>query len=163
MSASLRVLAVLAILALVLGAAPAALAAGPTREVFDLDDPALDVEEAAFWTDVCGFAVGVDNSGHITALVFPDGRRSMVRIDSYHIRATYTNLATGTSVRLRDIGPDRWYVRNGTLYVGVTGRSTTGSGVIGLVVIDVATGDVVHQAGNEVGLFQDRLCAALGG
>ncbi len=66
MPRSLRVLAILASLAVLLAAAPAVLGGGPTRDVVDLDDPAIDIEEAAFWTEECGFAVGVDNSGHIT-------------------------------------------------------------------------------------------------
>ena len=163
MPASQRVLAVLATFAMLLTAAPAALAAGPVRTVFSLNDPALDTDEAAFWTATCGFAVGVDNSGHINVLEFPAGSRSMLEIDAYDVHTTYVNLATGTTVRLRDAGPDRFYVRDGRVYVGITGRSTTGTGVIGLVVFDFETGAIVHTAGNDVGLFQDTLCEALAG
>ena len=102
------------------------------------------------------------NAGHVIYQVFPDGRRSMLALDHYNIRATYTNLETGTVVLLRDIGPDRWYVRDGNAYLGVTGRSTTFSGVIGLVVFDLATEQVVKSAGNEVGNFWDSICEALG-
>ncbi len=162
MPRSLRVLAILATLAVLLGAAPAALGAGPTREVISLADPALDAEEAAMLTEQCGVPVSASNAGHIIIQVFPDGRRSVFGIDHYNIRATYTNLATGATVRLRDIGPDRWYIRDGKAYLGVTGRSTTFSGVIGLVVFDLETEEIVKSAGNEVGIFWDTICDALG-
>jgi hypothetical protein len=159
---ALRVLAILASLAVLLGAAPAVLGGGPTRDVLDLDDPAFDIEEAAFWTQECGFEVGVDNSGHITTLAFPAGNRKMLQIDSYHIYVTYWNVETGRTIKLRDVGPDRVYLRGGRAYIAVTGRSLTGTGTIGQVVIDLETDEIVHQAGREVGLFQDQLCAALG-
>ncbi|HEX5827648.1 MAG TPA: hypothetical protein VFY23_09020 [Candidatus Limnocylindrales bacterium] len=155
-------LGVLASLALVLALAVPASAAGPTREVISLDDPALDAAESEWLSGLCGFEVSANNAGHIIIQVFPDGRRSMLELDHYNIRATYTNVETGRSVRLRDIGPDRWYVRDGKAYLGVTGRSTTFSGVIGLVVFDLETEEVVKSAGNEVGIFWDSICEALG-
>jgi len=160
---SLASLATLAMLAATIGAAPAALAAGPQRIVVDLDDPALDAEESAAYTEACGFEVAADNAGHIIMLVFPESRKRMLEINVYGIRATYTNVETGASIRLRDDGPDRIYVKDGSLFVGVTGRSTTGTGVVGLTVIDLTTFEVVKQAGNDVGLFQDQLCDALAG
>ena len=159
MRASLGVIA--SVVLLVGLTAPTALAAPPQRTVIDLNDPALDADESAWWSNACQFPVVADNTGHVIVLSFPGGPRSILELAVYGIRATYTNPATGTSVRLRDIGPDRLYIRDGRMYVGVTGRSTTGTGVIGLVVIDLATGDIVHQAGNDVGLFQDSLCEAL--
>jgi hypothetical protein len=161
---SLRVLASLATLAFLVGVpAPAALAAGPERFVIDLDDPQVDAEEAEFWSGECGFEVAVDNRGHIMGAIFPAGHRSVVELDHYLIRASYTNVETGTVVRLRDIGPDRFYLRAGRAYVAVTGRSLTGTGTIGQVVFDLETNEIVHQAGRETGLFQDQLCDALAG
>ena len=158
----IRMLTLLATLAILVGAlVPAALAAGPERTLIDLDDPQIDVEESAFWSDECGFDVAANNRGFIRYTVFPAGRRSVLEIDHYGIRATYTNVATGTSARLQDIGPDRFYVRDGRAYVAVTGRSTTGTGTIGQVVFDLETNEIVHQAGRDVGLFQDALCDAL--
>src|SRR6187402_2442118 len=133
-------------LALLLTLVPGALAGGqgPTREVLDLNDPQVDIDESAWASEQCGFEIDARVSGHWTFLVFPDGRRT-VEIDSYHTLVTYTNVETGATLRLRDIGPDRFYIKDGVAYVGVTGRSTTGSGVIGLVVINLDTGDVVLQ------------------
>jgi hypothetical protein len=160
-SRSLRVLAILASVLVLLGAAPAAIGGGPTREVISMADPALDAEESASLTEECGFPVRARNAGHIIIQVFPAGSRKMQQLDHYNIRATYTNLETGAYVLLRDIGPDRWYVRDGKAYVAVTGRATTSTGVIGQVVIDLETGETVKSVGNDVGVFWDRLCAAL--
>ena len=161
MSLSVRVLASLATLAILLAAVPAALAAGPTREVFDLDDPQIDVDESAWVSGLCGFAVDAQVSGRIQAVVYPEGRRHVIEIDHYVQRVTYTNLETGRVVKLRDIGPDRFYIRDGRLYVAVTGRAVTSQGNIGQVVIDLETNEVVFRAGNDVGLFNDQLCDAL--
>jgi hypothetical protein len=156
-----RVLASLATVALVIGvAAPAALAAGPQRTVIDLNDPQIDIDESAWASDMCGFPIRAEVSGHIIVLVFPDGRRR-VQTNVYNQKATYTNVATGTSLRLRDIGPDRTYWLDGRLVTAITGRSLTGAGVIGLVIVDVETGEVLFQAGNEVGYFYDGFCAAM--
>jgi predicted metalloprotease with PDZ domain len=157
------VLTILATLATLAGAlVPAVLAAGPERTVISLADPELDAQESAILTEQCGVPVSASNAGHVIYQVFPGGPRSITELDHYNIRATYTNLATGTSVRLRDIGPDRFYIRDGKAYLGVTGRSTTFSGVIGLVVFDLETGEIVKSAGNEVGIFWDSICEALG-
>ena len=162
MPRSLRVLAILASLAVLLGAAPAVLGGGPTREVVSLADPALDAAESADLTARCGVPVSASNAGHIIYQSFPEGRRSVMELDHYNIRATYTNLDTGASVRLRDIGPDRFYSRGDTLYVAVTGRATTSTGVIGQTVFNLALEDPIKTVGNDVGLFWDQICEALG-
>jgi hypothetical protein len=159
---SLRVLAILASLLVLLGAAPAALGAGPTREVVSLADPELDAAESAMLTAQCGVPVSASNAGHIIYQSFPSGRRSVMGIDHYAIRATYTNLLTGATVRLRDIGPDRWYSRGDTLYLAVTGRATTSTGVIGQTVFNLALDDPIKTVGNNVGVFWDSICEALG-
>jgi hypothetical protein len=113
----------------VLGAAtaPAVLAAGPQREVFDLNSAAADAEESEWASDPCGFPVVADMSGHIGVLVFPDGR-GLTELDTYAARVTYANPATGVSASVHDSGPDRFLVKDGMRYVAVTGRSTTGTG-----------------------------------
>ena len=163
MPRSLRVLAILASLLVLLGAAPAAFAGGPTREVVDLNDPQIDIDETAWATGWCGFPVVAQVSGRIQVKVFPEGRRATQELDIYGIRVWYRNPANGKTAYLRDIGPDRFFVRDGHPYVAVTGRSSNGSGVIGVVVIDMVTGDVVHSAGNDVGVFNDWFCGAIAG
>ena len=135
------------------------LAAGPTREVADLNDPVLDVDESAFATDLCGFQVDADVSGHIAYLIFDGGgTQSVQELNLYAVRFTYTNPATGVTVRTGDVGPDRFYVRKGSLYIAITGRSFN----IGVVVINLETGEVVHEAG-KANTFYDTLCDNLAG
>jgi hypothetical protein len=159
MRPTLRVLATLASLAVVLAAAPAALAGPPAREVISLNDPAIDVDESAWASDLCGFPVDADVSGHIQVIAH-DGTGHVLGLDVYGIRATYRNPDTGATFHYRDIGPDRVFVKDGRVYVAVTGRSS-GSGVIGVVVIDVEADEVVHVAGNDVGDFYDGMCETL--
>ena len=136
------------------------LAAGPTREVFDLNDPQIDVDESAFWSAECGFPVQADISGQIAFLIFPDGDgRSVVELDVFGIRAAFTNPATGKTLRNTDVGPDRIYVQDGILYVAITGRSFN----LGVVIFDITNGFVlVHQAGRDNGFFEG-LCDNLAG
>jgi hypothetical protein len=143
----------------VLGLTATASAARPQVFQFSFDDPAIEAGEAAFVSDVCGFPVEVDLEGKVVVHIFGGGRT--VQVDSYSIRGLYTNPANGKTWRLVDAGPDRVYVRDGELFLGITGRSLTGSGVIGLVVIDLATGEAVFTAGNERGFYVDTICAAL--
>jgi hypothetical protein len=155
-------LGVLASLALLFALVPVAAAAGPVRNVINLADPALDADESAWLSEECGFPVKAVNAGHIIEMTFPAGRRTKTQINVYGIRATYTNLDSGVSVKLVDAGPDRFYTKGGRLYVAVTGRSTTGTGTIGVVVFDLETDEIVHESGKEVGIFWDSICDRLG-
>lgn len=140
----------------------AVLGAAPPREVLDLNDPALDAEETAYVSSLCGFPITAEVSGRISFTTLADGSRpGTFALDVYGIRVTYVNPETGAVLRLRDIGPDRFYVQDGAAYVAVTGRSETGTGVVGVVKIDLATNEVVHEAGKNVGFIYDRLCTAL--
>lgn len=148
-----------AVLLCAFGLTAAAGAARPEIFQVSLDDPAIEAEEVAFVSGICGFPVEVDLEGKIVVHVFDGGRT--IEVDNYSVRGLYTNPANGETWRLIDAGPDRVYVRDGQIFVGITGRSLTGSGVIGLVVIDTATGDVAFTAGNDVGFYTDTLCPAL--
>ena len=57
MVARLRVLVLIASAVALLGAAPAALAAGPEHWVDSLNDPQIDLDETAWASDWCGFEV----------------------------------------------------------------------------------------------------------
>ena len=157
-----RLLSVVVVLLLALLLPAGALAAPPSRLVIDLNDPSLDVDESALVSDLCGFDVDAQVSGHIILTVFDDGSaRRVVELDHFGILTTYTNVATGAVVRLRDIGPDRYYVRDGVLYVAVTGRSEGGTGIVGVVKINLETGEVELVAGNDIGRINDRICDQL--
>lgn len=142
-------------------AAPAA-AAKPTVFTVSFADPAIEADYAAALTDACGVPIDVSIAGKVVVHEFSGGA-PLVAIHSYSFRLTATNPATGASTIVRDAGPDRIRIDHdsGHLEVAVTGRSTTGSGVIGQVVVDLDTGEVLSVAGNEVGLFTDTVCAAI--
>jgi len=149
------VAAVICALALLSSAA----AARPEIFTFSFDDPAIEANEAAFVSGICGFPVTVDLEGKVVVHVFADGRT--LEIDNYNIRGLYTNPANGETWKLVDAGPDIFFVRDGKVFVAVTGRSLTGSGVIGHVVIDLDTGAAVFTAGNDRGFYVDAICSAL--
>ena len=149
--------ALFAVLAL---AGPAA-GAQPSREVFDLDSPVFEADVAAFLTEECGTEIEADLEGRITVLVFEDAVSGVVERDIYEAKYTFTNPETGAVFSLHDAGPDTWVVRDGTLFLASSGRSTTGTGVIGRVVRDLATGERVFEAGKPTGDFVERVCEAL--
>jgi hypothetical protein len=157
----MRVLVALSLLLFALVLPSSALAAPPTHETISLNDPALDAEESAWASDWCGFPVVGNVSGHIRIHIKSKTGPGVVELAIYGIRIQYTNPANGATFKVRDIGPDRFFVKDGRLYVAVTGRSEGGTGTIGQVVIDLETGEVVRQAGREIGLYWDRLCQAI--
>ncbi len=149
-----------ALTAMLAFAGPAA-GAKPSRVVIDLDDPAIEAEEAALVSEACGTEIDVDLSGRIIILVLDKPDTGVVELNVFHIEATFTNPKTGATFSLLDVGPDVYFVRDGKLFVAITGRSLTGSGVIGRVVVDVETGEVVFEAGQPVGDYPEIVCEAL--
>jgi hypothetical protein len=141
-----------------------AAAAQPTRIFVDLDDPAFEAELAGILTTACGADIAADTRGHVIVLLFA-GRKGETRpeIDVFGTHAGFTNLETGATYSLVDVGPDIYSFdrTTGHLTVAVTGRSITGSGVIGRVVVDLDTGEVISVAGNEQGDWVENACAAL--
>jgi hypothetical protein len=157
-----RLLSLAVVGLLALGLPAAAIAAPPTRFVVDLNDPETDVAESDYVSGLCGFEIDAEVAGHIIFTLFEDAsQRHVVELDHFGIRTTYTNPATGAVVRVRDIGPDRYYISDGVLHVAITGRSEGGTGIVGVVKINLETGEVEHVAGNDIGVFFDRLCGQL--
>jgi hypothetical protein len=150
-----------ALIALLAFAGPAA-GGPPDRDVIDLDDPALEAEEAALLTRACGTEIDVDLSGRIIFLVLDKPvDAGVTELNIYGFRATFTNPETGATLSLHDVGPDVVFVRDGKLFIALTGRSTTGSGVIGRVVVDLETNEVVLEAGKPVGDYVEVVCEAV--
>jgi hypothetical protein len=139
-------------------------AAKPTKFVIDLDDPALEAELSGVLTDACGAEIVADTRGHVIVLLFA-GRRGDVRpeIDVFGSHFAFRNVETGATYTIVDVGPDIYFIdpSTGHLVVAITGRSLTGSGVIGRVVIDTVTGEVLSVAGNDQGDWVANACAAL--
>jgi hypothetical protein len=144
--------------------AGSASAAKPTKLVIDLDDPLVEADFEAILGSACGADIAADVRGHIIVLLFA-GREGETRpeIDVFHTQATFTNVDTGATYSLIDVGPDIYSfdAATGHLTVAVTGRSLTGSGVIGRVVFDLDTGEIISSAGNPEGDWVENACAAL--
>lgn len=158
----MRAAALLAAVAAAAVGAAAASAAPPTVFHVAFDDPVIEADFAAFLSATCGAPVDVALDGKVVVHEFA-GPSRLVEIDSYSLRLTATNTATGASIVIRDAGPDvvAFDRTTGHLTIAITGRSTTGSGVIGRVVVDLDTGEVLSQAGNERGFFGEIVCAAI--
>ena len=156
-----RLLAAVSIAALVLTGA--AVAAKPTQFRVSLDDPVLEADLAAVLTDACGTAVTANTGGFILVKLFDrKGGGGPAEMSVFHLTATFTNVATGATTSLLDVGPDRLtFDRNGNPIITIIGRSLTGSGVIGRVVVDATTGTVLSSSGRGVGDWVENVCAEL--
>ena len=124
--------------------------AGPPIFV-NLDDPEIEAEESAFFTEFCGFPVTVDLEGGFQILLVsasPRAKRQTVELHNFRLRYTFTN-AAGESTKETVAGPDRFYIQDGQLFLAITGRSIGG---IGLFVINLETGEVVKIAGRDPGI-----------
>lgn len=155
---------VLATLAVATLAQPV-LAGGPTRTRIDLNDPAIDARESADATAACGFQVAASIKGQWTLRTYPAGRsgRSPSTLNTFATIGSYTAVATGVTIRYRDVGSARTYTVDGRRVTAYAGRLTSVTGTIGRVVYDVQTNAVTFQAGRVVGRFYDSLCARLAG
>ena len=130
-----------------------------TRAVFDFSGGPFDI--------VC-------NDGQLTRneagwgqfREFGQQNNRNVELDVFHFIITYTN-ADGDRFVWRDVGPDHYYLEGGELFVTVTGRSTASGNidrtqiVVGHVVLNLSTGEVVFAAGRELGTVNDLACDAL--
>jgi hypothetical protein len=155
------------VLGAVLGAALlASLAAGtvsaarPTIIRIDVSDPAREAGFEADLFEVCGFAIDVEATGHVIVHVF-NGHPRLVEIDNYRMFETFS--ANGKTLVVRpDSGPDIiWVGKDGHTYIALTGRSVTGSGVIGRTVFDLTTLELVSSNGRELGDFFEWVCEGL--
>jgi hypothetical protein len=141
-----------------------AVAAKPTRTVVDLDDPAFEAEIGGVLSEACDAEIVADASGHVIISVFTDRTGEFKHeLNVFGTHVTFTNADTGATYGLVDVGPDIYSIdrRTGHLTVAVTGRSLTGSGVIGRVVIDLETGEILSSVGNPQGDWVANACAAL--
>ena len=143
--------------------ATSVLAAPPTK--VDLDDPELEAAISALLTDACGFPVTTDIEGHIIIRTFEQesGRgRAPLELNVFRTLIYFTNVETGSTTRLVDAGPDRYWVNaDGDLMLSLVGQSTTGSGVIGHTIVNLDTGEIEFVAGREAGDWIENVCAAL--
>jgi hypothetical protein len=128
-------------------------ASNPNKLVFAFD-------ETTTITCSGGAVLTRNQKGWVQIRGFRGAGTRNLELDVFHQVLTYTNTA-GQTFAFRDVGPDRYYLNQaGELVIAITGRST-GSGVIGHVVINLDTGEVLLVAGKEFGLVDDLACATL--
>ena len=96
--------------------------------------------------------------GYIQGRFFPQANNRNVQLTVYHNTWTFTNTAGETFV-FREVGPDHVYMRDGKLYVSVIGRMPFGP--VGHLIFDLATGDLVFEAGRDFGEVVLQACEAL--
>jgi len=159
-SRSFGLLAALVLAAVI--AAPVA-AAKPTRIVIPFGTPEDNAETSAAMSGFCGFpVVATTDHGHLIIHLFQKAS-GVVQINNYNtVRLVLLNPANGKRVVVRtDAGPDITRVRpDGTVTIEIMGRSVTGSGYAGRVVINLTTGEVTTH-GKLLGDFWADLCPAL--
>jgi hypothetical protein len=98
--------------------------------------------------------------GWVQVRLFERGKSRNVELDVFHSVIRFES-TSGETYLFRDVGPDHYYIdRNGDLIVAITGRST-GSGVIGHVVINLETGETLLVAGQAFGTAAALACEAL--
>ena len=154
------VLAAIFAIALVVPAA----AGRPEKIVISFDDPVLEAEISALLTDACNAPITADLDGKVVVIVLDKpASQGAVEINAFEIRNSFTNTATGATAEIVDAGPDLYSIdpETGHLVVAITGRALTGSGVIGRVVIDLETGEVITVSGLAKGDWIENLCGEL--
>jgi len=132
-----------------------AYSAKPETSKFDLS--VISEDESEFASEACGLPIEAVARGHIITTIFSEGPNPHVAINRFNARVLYTNLDTGETYRLTDAGPDI----EGDDTIAVIGRSITGSGVIGRVVFDLETGEILFEAGHRVHAGGDEYITAI--
>jgi hypothetical protein len=156
--------AILTTMLISLALTAAATAATPTKTVISFDDPELEAAIAKDLTAACGTPVAVDLSGKVEIIVLDKTTSAgAIEINAFETRGTFTNIETGATASLVDAGPDllKYDPKSGHVVVAITGRSLTGSGVVGRVVVDLDTGEVLSVAGLVKGDWIENICAEL--
>lgn len=144
--------------AMALGLATPAMAAQPT--ITKVDFSQFEGFAEADWATECGFPVDVEFRGHIIFREFDGGRH--LELNTWQTFQSYS--ANGTTfVAPPTNGPDMlWLAGDGTTYLAIVGRSPA-DGLIGRLVRNDDTGDIVSSNGRVIDNPFDDVCAALAG
>jgi hypothetical protein len=133
---------------------PGALAGKPTFERITVDETFAD----DFLTDACGVPVTTHAEGDITIRTFSGGGTGPAQITTLNI--ALTAMAGGNTYRFRDVGADHAQIKpDGTVVLMIVGQVPFG--FAGVLKIDLATGEVLHEPhANREARLEDA-CAAL--
>ena len=105
-----------------------------------------DVADGELFSDLCGFEITAESSGHVVFHNESRGANNFIANWNIVVRLT----SATDSYFLVDSGPDMIHRRAGKEYLTISGRSLTGSTVIGRVEINLDTEEVTLH-GNLVG------------
>jgi hypothetical protein len=140
---------------------PTGVAYSAKPETTRVDLSVISEDESQFASQACAFPIEAVVRGHVITTIFSEGPNPHVAINRFNIRISYTNPETGETFRITDAGPDI----EGDDTVAIIGRSITGSGVIGRVVFDLETGEILFEAGRRLtaggGAYITAVCEAL--
>ena len=138
MRTTIRLATAISAAALMLAAATPAQAAAPTIERIPIDDTFYD----GFLSAECGVDVTTTVHGFRIQREFVDGAGNLVSLAT--INVTGTSMSEFGSVRIKDVGADQVKVApDGTVTLSITGQVPFG--FAGVLVLDVDTGEVLHE------------------
>ena len=133
---------------------PGALAGKPTFERFTVDETFAD----EFLTEECGVPVTSHAEGHVTVRTFSGDGTGPARVSSVNVAVTAT--AGDNTYRFRDVGADHTQVKpDGSVIVMIIGQLPFD--FAGVLKIDPATGDVLHEPQDNREGQLEKACAAL--
>jgi hypothetical protein len=97
-------------------------------------------------------------AGWVQYRVFGEGSSRTVELDVFHRTFTFTN-AAGDVYKEQDVGPVRYWVQDGHLFVANVGRIV---GLwVGTFVVDLDTGETIFEAGQELEPARRAACEKL--
>lgn len=120
-------------------------------ERFDLDETFAD----GFLTAECGVPVTTHIRGHIIFRAFADGTNLEVNTLNFALTAT----AGDNSYRFRDVGADHVQVTKEGTVLSIVGQGPVRA--IGVLKINLTTGEVIHEPGKDISGRLEEACAAL--
>ena len=131
---------------------PVAFAGKPTMERFDVDGTFAD----GFLTAACGVDVMTHIQGHIIFRTFAGGGNVEVNTVNFALTA----MAGDNTYSFRDVGADHVQVKkDGTEILSIIGQIPFD--FIGVLKINLTTGEVIHEPGHDISGRLDDACAAL--
>jgi hypothetical protein len=135
-------------------------AAKPTLLRITVDDAGPDPEITA----ACGFPVNFAATGHVVVRTFDGKDNGLTDLTTLNVRVTFTG--NGNTVGIHDVGADKVRIApDGTMILSIIGQipfetDFTETGFHGVLKVDLATGEVLHEPRHTTGTVA-ALCDAL--
>ena len=134
--------------------APSASAVAPSIERVEINEVFPD----EFLTEACGVDVTTHLEGHLIFRVF--SRQGTGPVELTTLNLAFTAMAGDNSYRFRDVGGDLTLVKpDGTVVLSIIGQVPFG--FIGVLKIDLETGEVILEPQHSLEGQLEEICAAL--